>query len=606
MTVEQLIDRYFPEGRRVGKEYRTRCPAHDDHDPSLSISEGRDGAILLKCRSQECPVEEICAASGISISDLFGNNGSKMRPKIVATYDYCDESGKLLYQNCRYEPKDFRMRKPNGAKSWTWALGDVRRVPYNLAAILAADSVFIVEGEKDCQSAEKLGFVATNSKHWRQEFAEFLRGKRVAIIADADKAGGKIALDAVTSLAGKTSSLRLFELPGSKDLSDWVATGGTREALIGFIETVPEWKQPQQTNPDTLIETEIQCIRASEVVPRAIEWLWENRIPLKKLNVFFGMPDVGKTAVAIDATARGTNGLDWPDCKNTLGKFDVLWLVSEDDLNDTIVPRLMAAGADLTRVHFALRTIISDKAKRAERQIALDTDLAAIERLLEAHPAIKLVVIDPLGSYLGSLKKNAEEAIRPVLLAMKEMAERRGVAIISIDHFNKNFQQTALHRISGTGALSAVPRAVWCFVKDTEDEKGETRLMLNAKLNIVAEAKKAGLKFRFESIELMIEDKPQSLPIVVWGAESSASLDDVLNTQADPKEKRTARAERFLTEYLEDGKEHLAAQLYKDAKKHGISRSALWQVKDEMSIRSENMSGHWFWSRGKYSDDRTP
>jgi hypothetical protein len=238
-----------------------QCPAHEDRSPSLSIRE-EGGKILFHCHAG-CSVESVCAAADIEVHNLFSNNvqSVKARPnpippdpvsasestkgdsrRIVAEYNYVDEAGKLLYQNVRFDPKDFMQRRPDGKGGWIPNLGNVRRVPYNLPKVLSADSILLVEGEKDCETARGLGMVATNSKNWRLEFAEHLHGKQVAIIADADEPGRKTANEAAQRLAGKVSSLKLVEIPGSsKDLTDWVAGGGTYDALLNFIELQPEW-----------------------------------------------------------------------------------------------------------------------------------------------------------------------------------------------------------------------------------------------------------------------------------------------------------------------------------------------------------------------------
>jgi len=245
LTFQEIVGLFG--ARRVGREWKARCPAHDDRTPSLSIAEGKDGRALLVCRSHNCPPEAICAGRGIRLADLFvGRNGdSKARriSRVAEAYDYMDENGALLYQNVRLDPKDFKMRRPNGRGGWIKNLDGVRRVLYRLPEVIAADSLLVVEGEKDVHAAEKLGFVATSSKQFRPEFAELLRGKRVAIIADADDAGRKTAKDVARALTGKVTSLKLCELPGAgKDLSHWAEAGGTKEALAGFIECRPEWK----------------------------------------------------------------------------------------------------------------------------------------------------------------------------------------------------------------------------------------------------------------------------------------------------------------------------------------------------------------------------
>jgi putative DNA primase/helicase len=200
---------------RNGERFMALCPGHEDRNQSLSVKDG-DKAVLIKCHA-ECSTESVLTKLGLTMGDLFfgapasgdGNAGYPRQPKIVATYPYVDESGKLLYQVVRYEPKDFRQRKPDGKGGWTWKLGDVRRVLYGLPKVLAASDVLFVEGEKDADKGSALGFTATTSGStgsWRPEFAETLRGKKVVIIADGDEPGRKHAQAVAASLFGKAES----------------------------------------------------------------------------------------------------------------------------------------------------------------------------------------------------------------------------------------------------------------------------------------------------------------------------------------------------------------------------------------------------------------
>ena len=226
--------------RREGKRFKALCPAHADRNPSLSVREA-NGTVLVKCFAG-CRTEDVCRALGIEIRELFPHEGNAKR--IVAEYSYTDEYGALLYQNVRFDPKDFRLRRPNGKGGWTWKMGEVRRVLYHLPEVLAAEQVLLVEGEKDAEIAKKLGFTATSSGAagtWRNEFSDLLGGKRITIIPDGDAPGRKHALKAARSLFGKVESLTLVELPGAKDLSEWLESGGTREALLDLIEKTPEW-----------------------------------------------------------------------------------------------------------------------------------------------------------------------------------------------------------------------------------------------------------------------------------------------------------------------------------------------------------------------------
>ena len=172
--VERLLSK-LPDAKQAGKGWSARCPAHDDQRASLSIGEGADGRALVKCHAG-CPAEAICAAVGLRVLDLMptadalptpskpkGSDGKNGKPRIVAQYDYRDETGQLVFQVVRYEPKGFRQRRPDGKGGWTWSVQGVRVVPYRLPELLAepARPIFIAEGEKDCDSLARVGLLAT-------------------------------------------------------------------------------------------------------------------------------------------------------------------------------------------------------------------------------------------------------------------------------------------------------------------------------------------------------------------------------------------------------------------------------------------------------------
>src|SRR5437899_1214267 len=192
MKLEELLSR-LQKVRPSGSEWKALCPSHNDRDPSLSISEV-DGKILLHCHAG-CTTEAVCAAAEIEMRELFSDVVSA--PRIVAEYPYVDERGKLLYLVERHEPKDFRQRRPDGQGGWIWNLEGTPRVLYNLPAVVAAELVLVVEGEKDCETAKRLGYTATTNSggagKWRSEDSEILKSKQVGVIHDNDDPGRKHA-----------------------------------------------------------------------------------------------------------------------------------------------------------------------------------------------------------------------------------------------------------------------------------------------------------------------------------------------------------------------------------------------------------------------------
>lgn len=242
--------------RRNGHGWSARCPAHEDRRPSLSISEGDDGKALVKCHAG-CTVNAVCDALGMKVVDLMPRadespkaykHGSKGKPRIIATYEYRDESGNMVYQAVRYEPKDFKQRSPKPGGGWKWTTKGIKPLPYRLPELLAADPsqpVVIVEGEKDVDNLTELGIVATTNHggagKWKADHAMHLNGRNVVIIPDADKPGEEHAKQVAESLKGIAASTRIVRLPEGKDVSDWLLVGGTIQQLFELITDAPEW-----------------------------------------------------------------------------------------------------------------------------------------------------------------------------------------------------------------------------------------------------------------------------------------------------------------------------------------------------------------------------
>ena len=258
-----FLDR-FPNSTKTPTGIKTFCPAHDDTQASLSITpDDANQKILLHCHAG-CSVNQIVAAMGLEIRDLFyskNGNSRKSQKEIVATYDYIDESGKFLFQVVRYNPKDFRQRRRDG-NTWKWNMQGVRRVLYNLPAIMQSQEILLVAGEKDVTTAKQLQFIATTAPmgegkgKWRQEYSEILQGKDVIIIGDYDETGKQDVIQKIQSLTPFVKSLKaIYKMPGVKphgDLTDWVnldRKANNHEALQEIIKNTPYVKTPEKPLP---------------------------------------------------------------------------------------------------------------------------------------------------------------------------------------------------------------------------------------------------------------------------------------------------------------------------------------------------------------------
>lgn len=234
--------------RREGAGWRCRCPAHDDHEPSLSVTE-RDGKTLLVCRAGCDQTAVIGALQSRGLWRDPVERPAENRSRIVATYNYRDAAGALKYQVVRLAPKDFRQRRPNGSPdTWQWDMHGVKPLPYRLPEFLSDPDVtiWIPEGEKDCDALGELGLVATcnhgGAKKWRPEISHYLAGRNVVVLPDDDEPGRAHACDVAGKLAGIAASIRILELPGlppKGDVSDWLATGGTVDELERLAAATP-------------------------------------------------------------------------------------------------------------------------------------------------------------------------------------------------------------------------------------------------------------------------------------------------------------------------------------------------------------------------------
>jgi hypothetical protein len=251
--------------RKKGAEYYTICPLHNDKSPSLHVSPdkaqwfcdpcGRGGDIFqlfALMHSLSCENDFIKIAA--DLGRLLGVNGTTRR--IVAVYDYRNEQNELLYQKVRYDPKDFRLRRPDGNGDWIWkdALQGVRRFLYRLPQLVTADPsiwIWLPEGEKDADRLAARDFIATTSpfggsktpseKKWLPEFNEVFRNRKVAVPPDNDETRHEFSAYIVDQLLSVATEVRIVKLPADcKDISDFFDKRHTKEELLELLEKAPK------------------------------------------------------------------------------------------------------------------------------------------------------------------------------------------------------------------------------------------------------------------------------------------------------------------------------------------------------------------------------
>jgi putative DNA primase/helicase len=223
-------------GTRSGDGWTAHCPAHDDRHPSLSISDGPDGTVLVHCHAG-CAQDDLIAE--IKDRGLPWPSPAKAKlSRIVATYDYTDEHGKVLYQIVRKHPKTFLQRFPDGNGGWIWKKHP-RQVLYRLLRVLKAKGLHVVEGEKDVETMEDLGFIATTNAGgadapWLDTFTKALSGKVVVLIPDQDPPGWERVLKIARALIGQARKVTIRKpADGAKDVTEWVEAHPGKKLQLG-------------------------------------------------------------------------------------------------------------------------------------------------------------------------------------------------------------------------------------------------------------------------------------------------------------------------------------------------------------------------------------
>jgi hypothetical protein len=568
------------------------CPFHEDHKPSLSL-DVRKGTWLWKCFG--------CGIGGTIVDFVMKQDGtdnksavkslvaefnpsSAQKPeqrqpvrRVVAEYPYASEDGSLLYKILRFEPKAFAIDRK---------LAGVRRVLFGLPAVLASDTVWLVEGEKDALNVTALGLTATTSplgkNSWRPEFTESLAGKSVFICldTDAEAEARKRAAD-ISKVAREVKIIRLPGLtgaPDSKDISDWLEQHDAQSAedlraeLERIAAATPTFAANEpNSNPPT-------SILLSNVEPREVPWLWPNYLPIGRATLISGDPGSAKTWFCLNLAARLSRGLSWPDGTpgGQLGK--TYYMTVEDDPHDTIRPRIETLGGDASQIAIF----------NSEHPIHLDLStpdgLQRLESEISTIGDIRLVCIDPIIDFSGAVNPNAGEEVRALLTPLIRLASKLNFALILVGHLNKAQTLSAIYRSGGsTSGWLGKCRASFMIFRDLDDKA--LRHVIPIKANL-APVDPPQIEFRISGGRLDAQVSTEEV-----------DPEEHLNPQRGPDaEKRDAAAE-WLAAFFGAQAEVSANEIFSAAKSAGFSEKTLKRAKKAVGVESRKTIAGWVWLR---------
>lgn len=310
----------------------------------------------------------------------------------------------------------------------------------------------------------------------------------------------------------------------------------------------------------------------SHIERKPIQWLWDGRIPLGKLTILDGEPGLGKSTLVCELAACISTGRLLPGQTVPL-IGDVLLLNAEDAADDTIKPRLEAAGADLARVHVHTGLL------------KIPDDLHKLEEIVNAYP-IRLIVIDPLMAYLAR-NSHKDQDVRQALTPLAQLAQRHNIAVLIVRHLNKRTDASALHRGGGSIGIIGAARSGLLLGVDPDDP--QKRILAVSKSNLAKTPNSLRLALCSVGDTAKIE----------WLGECNQDADQLVGPR-ESEEARSALADAgdFLRQALSDGALQ-QSKLLELANAEGIKPGTLKRAKRQLAIASIKLPGQrgeWTWA----------
>ena len=462
VAVPAHVDRFLSKLNSVRSSsngWEARCPCrNDDNNPSLSIALGQDDKVLATChRGQGCSIVEICQAVGLKVTDLYPPRKEERKLSLVATYDYRNEKGELLFQKQRFVDqwgkKTFRQRRPDPANpgKYIFSLDDTPKILYKLPEIIKAkknsEIIWLVEGEKDADNISKLGFCATTPPNgagkWLDIHTRALEGAQVWIVADNDIVGRQHAQTVAKTLEKNGCTVISWVPPNNfKDVSELLGAGKSLDDLIELKNAEPLSGEVEHEEEEEQTDAIIQATTPLDSLAEQLSKLLtridiSETVRLSKASLLinsFGHEDQidrGRLVNWSDFLLENANDeYDWV-IPNVLERGERVIVVAAEGVGKTMLARQIAICSSFGIHPFTLSrmkpirtlTIDLENPERIIRRTSSNIMGAArkfgyVQGSPECHILIKPAGVDLMRASDKSIIEEAVETIKPDLILL--------------------------------------------------------------------------------------------------------------------------------------------------------------------------------------------
>ncbi|WP_249694365.1 AAA family ATPase [Stappia sp. WLB 29] len=401
--------------------------------------ESDNGGGVLDLVVRERGGDRKAAADWLAKEMGIGTDEPRGRSREVAAYPYHDEAGALLFEVVRFEPKDFRQRRPDGRGGYVWNLKGVSpvlyRVPELLEALANERTVFIVEGEKDADHLWRINVPATcnpgGAGKWRTDYAEIFKGADVVIIPDNDEPGRQHAETVARSLDGVAARVRVLDLvnlPRKGDVSDWLDSGASADDLFRLVETAQDWRRQAATHLPLVWFGE-------EDNGPSLSWLVKGLLVDGGLSTLYGPPGTSKTFLAVDMALHIAHGREWFGLKTR--RTGVVYVSGEG--GPGMRRRMKAWRQERDGDPTAPFAMVPQSVNLFDDDSGADLLISDIlECRARSGGEIGLIVLDTLSRMIGSGDEDRARDMNVIVQRAEKIQRETGAHVLLVHHTGKD------------------------------------------------------------------------------------------------------------------------------------------------------------------------